>query len=103
VSNEGAEVLGVHTDGARLRVETYGGDLRADALVNCAGLHCDRVGRLAGLAPEVRIVPFRGEYFELGPHAAARVRSCRTACPPCTHGPGAMSAFRDNFCEYRIR
>lgn len=39
--------------------------LRADALVNCAGLHSDRVARMAGLVPRARIVPFRGEYYEL--------------------------------------
>ncbi|MGH3623767.1 MAG: L-2-hydroxyglutarate oxidase, partial [Sciscionella sp.] len=39
--------------------------IRADALVNCAGLHSDRVARLAGLTPAARIVPFRGEYFQL--------------------------------------
>ncbi|MDQ3760633.1 MAG: L-2-hydroxyglutarate oxidase [Actinomycetota bacterium] len=70
----GAEVLGVHADGAGVRVQTSAEDLRADALVNCAGLHSDRVARLAGLAPAARIVPFRGEYFELRPDAAARVR-----------------------------
>lgn len=42
-----------------------GGVIRAKALVNCAGLHCDRVARLAGDAPGMRIVPFRGEYYEL--------------------------------------
>ena len=39
--------------------------VRARALVNCAGLHCDRVARLAGDDPGMRIVPFRGEYYEL--------------------------------------
>lgn len=34
-------------------------------LVNCAGLHCDEIARLTGDDPEVRIVPFRGEYYEL--------------------------------------
>ncbi len=42
-----------------------GGVVRARALVNCAGLHCDAVARLAGDEPGVRIVPFRGEYYEL--------------------------------------
>ncbi|SEP64324.1 L-2-hydroxyglutarate oxidase [Lentzea xinjiangensis] len=48
-----------------VEVATPGGVVRADALVNCAGLHSDRVARLAGLTPAARIVPFRGEYFEL--------------------------------------
>jgi L-2-hydroxyglutarate oxidase len=34
------------------------------SLVNCAGLHADQVARLAGLQPKVRIIPFRGEYYE---------------------------------------
>lgn len=70
----GAEVLGVHTAGNRVRVSTTGGDVEADALVNCAGLHSDRVARLAGLMPAARIVPFRGEYHSLAPGAAERVR-----------------------------
>lgn len=48
--------------------------VRADALVNCAGLHSDRVARLAGLSPRARIVPFRGEYFTLRPESAYLVR-----------------------------
>lgn len=36
-------------------------------LVNCAGLHSDRVARLDKVDPELKIVPFRGEYFELNP------------------------------------
>lgn len=70
----GAEVLGVQVDGAGVQVQASAGDLRVEALVNCAGLHSDRIARLAGLAPATRIVPFRGEYFELGPDAAARIR-----------------------------
>lgn len=49
-------------------------EVRADWFVNCAGLQSDRLARLAGLAPEVRIVPFRGEYFELAPVAHHLVR-----------------------------
>ncbi|MFI6347211.1 L-2-hydroxyglutarate oxidase [Streptomyces sp. NPDC050560] len=39
--------------------------IRGRVLVNCAGLHCDEIARLAGDDPAVRIVPFRGEYYEL--------------------------------------
>ncbi|MFE9453142.1 L-2-hydroxyglutarate oxidase [Streptomyces sp. NPDC006739] len=47
-------------------VRTAGGDVvRGRVLVNCAGLYCDEVARLTGDEPEVRIVPFRGEYYEL--------------------------------------
>ena len=41
------------------------GQLRADVVFNCAGLHCDRVARAAGSQPSARIVPFRGEYYRL--------------------------------------
>jgi L-2-hydroxyglutarate oxidase len=46
-------------------VETDRGEFAARTVVNCAGLHCDRVARLAGLRPPARIVPFRGEYWDL--------------------------------------
>lgn len=63
----GTRVTGLRPDGARVVVQTTAGDLRADALVNCAGLYADRVARMAGIAPPARIVPFRGEYFQLRP------------------------------------
>lgn len=50
------------------------GEFEAGFIVNCAGLHCDRIGRLAGETGEERIVPFRGEYYELRPEAAPLVR-----------------------------
>ncbi|WP_031075990.1 L-2-hydroxyglutarate oxidase [Streptomyces sp. NRRL WC-3742] len=46
-------------------VATDAGELRAGVLVNCAGLHSDRIARMAGDDTGVRIVPFRGEYYEL--------------------------------------
>jgi L-2-hydroxyglutarate oxidase len=57
-------------------VEVATGDdvVTADALVNCAGLHSDRVARLAGLTPSAKIVPFRGEYYELKPDRRHLVR-----------------------------
>ena len=56
---------------ASIVATTTGGDLPADDLVNCAGLHSDRVARLAGAGPPARIMPFRGEYYELRPERAA--------------------------------
>ncbi|MBP2475400.1 L-2-hydroxyglutarate oxidase [Crossiella equi] len=50
------------------------GEVEADAVVNCAGLHSDRIARLAGVRPAARIVPFRGEYHELRPEARHLVR-----------------------------
>ncbi|MEU1281025.1 L-2-hydroxyglutarate oxidase [Streptomyces sp. NPDC005805] len=62
----GAEVAAVDRRHWGVAVRTTGGSVvRARALVNCAGLQCDRVARLAGDDPGMRIVPFRGEYYEL--------------------------------------
>ncbi len=65
----GAEIVGVDARADGVTVTTTDGEFSADRLVNCAGLQADRVARLAGLEPDVRIVPFRGEYFELAPSA----------------------------------
>jgi L-2-hydroxyglutarate oxidase LhgO len=46
-------------------LETPRGDFAAEFLVNCAGLHCDRVAALAGERRDMRIVPFRGEYYKI--------------------------------------
>jgi len=56
------------------RVETTAGEYGGGFLVNCAGLHADRVAALAGVRPPCRIVPFRGEYFHLRPERAGLVR-----------------------------
>ena len=70
----GTEVVG-GADGPReVVLETTRGELAADVVVCCAGLHADRVARLLGHQPSVRIVPFRGEYHELAPGAAHLVR-----------------------------
>src|SRR5437868_5548820 len=71
----GAEVTTIGRRPGRVAVRTASGTVhRARALVNCAGLHCDRIARLAGDAPGMRIVPFRGEYFTLAPERAHLVR-----------------------------
>lgn len=65
-----ARVTAVRGGAGGLTIETAGGaPVAASFLVNCAGLQSDRVARLAGARPEVRIVPFRGDYLELAPGA----------------------------------
>lgn len=51
------------------------GRVRARFLINCAGLFSDRVARLCGLAPELKIIPFRGEYYRLRRESASLVRN----------------------------
>ena len=71
----GARVIGISATGSETVVRTTTGDFLAKQVVNCAGLHCDRVAKLSGTAPGVRIIPFRGEYFELLPDARPLVRN----------------------------
>ena len=56
-------------------VETPRGAFATAALINCAGLHSDRVSRMAGDDPGIVIVPFRGEYYDLIPERASLVRA----------------------------
>ena len=61
----GARVKSLIAPGDHYIVETTEGSFEADRVVNCAGLHSDRVAESFGDDPEAKIVPFRGEYFEL--------------------------------------
>jgi L-2-hydroxyglutarate oxidase len=65
-----ARALKLQRHGSEWIAETPSGEARGEWLVNTAGLHCDRVSELAGEKREVRIVPFRGEYYTLRPEAA---------------------------------
>lgn len=65
----GARVLAVARDGNGFVLTTSAGEVRCSNIVNCAGLQCDRVARMCGVEPGVRIIPFRGEYYDLHPHA----------------------------------
>jgi (S)-2-hydroxyglutarate dehydrogenase len=56
-------------------VETNRGSLSTKYVINCAGLHSDRVSRMSGVAPAVQIVPFRGEYHDLIPERSQLVRN----------------------------
>jgi L-2-hydroxyglutarate oxidase len=56
-------------------VSTTAGDFKTKLLINCAGLHSDRVARSAGAEMAAKIVPFRGEYYTLKPEKAALVKS----------------------------
>ena len=71
----GTEVRRVVPRGAEMIVETTRGTFAAKYVINCAGLHSDRVSRMAGQKPAVRIVPFRGEYYFLVPEKNYLVRT----------------------------
>lgn len=64
-----ARVIRMRRDSADLVLETTAGEFTTPLVVNCAGLQSDRVTRLSGQRPDVKIVPFRGEYYQLKPQA----------------------------------
>jgi (S)-2-hydroxyglutarate dehydrogenase len=72
----GAEVTGISETGDAVEVRTSVGEsFWARALVNCAGLHSDRVAALGGVKAGVKIVPFRGEYYDLAPESRHLVKN----------------------------
>ena len=60
-----ARVTKLEKQRGRWIVKTTVGEYESDYIVNCTGLHCDRVSVLAGEKRQLRIVPFRGEYYKL--------------------------------------
>jgi L-2-hydroxyglutarate oxidase len=71
----GARVLALRRDGAEWVVATTAGEVRTPYVINCAGLHSDVMARLTGTTPPVRIIPFRGEYYELVKERESLVRA----------------------------
>jgi L-2-hydroxyglutarate oxidase len=108
LTNAGVFGLREREDG--VRVQSRAGEFTAAYVVNCAGLHSDRVAALAGSRPAARIIPFRGEYYRLKPEAShlcnnliypvpdpqfpfLGVHFTRTAWGEVECGPNAVLAF----------
>ena len=71
----GTRVKGIRSRGGAMEVDTVRGPVGTRCLVNCAGLHADRVAAMAGVQTEVRLIPFRGEFYALKPEARRLVRN----------------------------
>src|SRR5260370_27318745 len=71
----GAKAHGLRQTPGGWVVQTTAGDFETELLINCAGLHCDRVSEMAGLRREVRILPFRGEYYKIKAARRSLVRN----------------------------
>jgi L-2-hydroxyglutarate oxidase len=102
-------------------VRTSAGDIAARVFINCCGLHSDRVARASGARVDVRIVPFRGEYYLLRPDRAHLVKALVYPVPDplfpflgvhCTRmidgsvhlGPNAVLALaREGYTKTTIR
>lgn len=68
------KVLDVHPETGGLRIETTQGEVDTRTLINCGGLQCDLLAKMMGDTLGLRIVPFRGEYYELVPERSHLVR-----------------------------
>jgi len=56
-------------------IDTNQGTIKGSFYINCAGLHSDRIAKLANIKTDVRIVPFRGEYYQLKPEKKYLVKN----------------------------
>ena len=65
----GHEVQEIEEIPKGLLVRTNQAEIESEFLINCGGLHSDRVTRLGGQAPPAKIIPFKGEYYELTENA----------------------------------
>ncbi|MBI5381480.1 MAG: L-2-hydroxyglutarate oxidase [Opitutae bacterium] len=121
VITTGARMEKAVRSGTQWTVVTTAGDFTADFIINCAGLHCDRVAAAAGEQREARIVPFRGEYYKLAPSAQHLVRNLIYPVPDPSFpflgvhftrlieggieaGPNAVLAFaREGYSKWTMR
>ena len=71
----GAKVTALQLQNGEWRIGSTKGDYAADFVINCAGLQCDQLSMLAGEKREVRIIPFRGEYYGIKPERQHLVRN----------------------------
>ncbi|MBW4603817.1 MAG: L-2-hydroxyglutarate oxidase [Calothrix sp. FI2-JRJ7] len=69
------KVLRIVPSGQNQVLETNNGNFETKFVINCAGLHSDRIAKLNNVDPKAKIVPFRGEYYELVPEKRYLVKT----------------------------
>jgi len=69
------KVIGFEKHNSHTKVLTGRVAFTAKYIINCAGLQCDRIARMDGFKPRMRIVPFRGDYYELTEEAKSKVKN----------------------------
>jgi L-2-hydroxyglutarate oxidase LhgO len=69
------DVTAINKHNGITRITTNIGDFTTEYLINCAGLQCDRIAKMDGVNPLMRIIPFRGDYCELTEEAKRKVRN----------------------------
>ena len=71
----GTAVTGLEAGGDGVTLRTAAGPIVAERVVACAGLHSDRLARMAGAPATPKIVPFRGDYYVIRPERRAMIRA----------------------------
>jgi len=71
----GEEVTAISEESDSVTVETKKNNYQTKFLINCAGLQSDRIAALAGYRIDMKIIPFRGEYYKLKPDKRDLVRN----------------------------
>lgn len=71
----GQEVIGIKEKTERVELSTTEGSYNASTVINCAGLHADRLAHMMGLGKDYIIAPFRGEYFVVRRQGLPLIRS----------------------------
>ena len=69
-----SKVEAIGGDSHTLTVETSTDSHHTRFLINCAGLHSDRIARLMHVHTGMRIMPVRGEYYTLTPEKRSLVK-----------------------------
>lgn len=97
----GVAVEGISETTDRAQVRTPAGTFEARLLVSCAGLQSDRLAAVSGLRADVKIVPFRGEYYELNPPSGtcSKTSTIHSPIPPspswgCTSPAWSTTSWR---------
>ncbi len=62
-----SKFLKLKKDDSHFVLETTSGEIHCKFLINCGGLYSDRIAKLCGVEPNLLIIPFRGEYYEIKP------------------------------------
>lgn len=71
----GQKVTDLNLDQKQIVIQTEKTEFKTDYLINCAGLFCDRIAKMVGQNSSVKIIPFRGEYWELKPEKSHLVKN----------------------------
>jgi L-2-hydroxyglutarate oxidase len=70
-----AEVTKIEITSTSVNINAAGEQYEASQLINCAGLHSDKIAELSGDNPGIKIIPFRGEYYKLKPEKEHLVKN----------------------------